>query len=150
MPPRSSSQRQLGRETLASIPPEGAAWGPPSLPPQPPHGWRTLQLHRPQQGFPRWCRSQKLTSPPSDAMFVMKGSRCKHVLGIPPSSRSQRHDKASSMASRLVLWFNQMCHIGITERRRKILTCTQINKNNKSKSLSDYAQQELSVVTRRP
>jgi hypothetical protein len=24
--------------------------------------------------------------------------------------------------------------------RRKILTCTQINKNNKSKSLSDYAQ----------
>jgi hypothetical protein len=31
--------------------------------------------------------------------------------------------------------------------RRKILTCTQINKNNKSKSLSDYAQQDLSVVT---
>jgi hypothetical protein len=30
--------------------------------------------------------------------------------------------------------------IGVTERRRKILTCTQINKNNKSKSLSDYAQ----------
>jgi hypothetical protein len=32
--------------------------------------------------------------------------------------------------------------------RRKILTCTQ-DKNNKSKSLSDYAQQDLSVVTRR-
>jgi hypothetical protein len=30
--------------------------------------------------------------------------------------------------------------------RRKILTCTQINKNNKRKSLSDYAQQELSVM----
>jgi hypothetical protein len=30
--------------------------------------------------------------------------------------------------------------IGITGRRRKILTYTQINKNNKSKSLSDYAQ----------
>jgi hypothetical protein len=34
--------------------------------------------------------------------------------------------------------------------RRKILTCTQIDKNNKSKNLSDYAQQDLSVVTRRP
>jgi hypothetical protein len=34
--------------------------------------------------------------------------------------------------------------------RRKILICTQINKNNKSKSLSDYAQQDLSVTTRRP
>jgi hypothetical protein len=33
--------------------------------------------------------------------------------------------------------------IGII-RRRKILTCTQINKNNKSKNLSDYAQQNLS------
>jgi hypothetical protein len=30
--------------------------------------------------------------------------------------------------------------VGVTERRRKILTCTQVNKNNKSKSLSDYAQ----------
>jgi hypothetical protein len=40
--------------------------------------------------------------------------------------------------------------ISVAGRRRKILTCTQINKNNKSKSLSDYAQQELSVVTRRP
>jgi hypothetical protein len=29
--------------------------------------------------------------------------------------------------------------IGVTERR-KILTCTQINENNESKSLSDYAQ----------
>jgi hypothetical protein len=29
--------------------------------------------------------------------------------------------------------------VGVTGRR-KILTCTQINKNNKSKSLSDYAQ----------
>jgi hypothetical protein len=37
--------------------------------------------------------------------------------------------------------------VGIAERRRKILTYTQINKNNKSKSLSDYAQQDLSVVT---
>jgi hypothetical protein len=35
-------------------------------------------------------------------------------------------------------------------RRRKILTCTQINKNNKSKSLSDYAQQDLSITTRMP
>jgi hypothetical protein len=34
--------------------------------------------------------------------------------------------------------------VGITGRRRKILTCTQINKNNKSKNLSDYAQQNLS------
>jgi hypothetical protein len=40
--------------------------------------------------------------------------------------------------------------IGVAERRRKILTCKQMNKNNKSKSLSDYAQQDLSVVTRRP
>jgi hypothetical protein len=40
--------------------------------------------------------------------------------------------------------------IGVTERRRKILTCTQINKNNKRKSLSDYAQQDLSVVTQKP
>jgi hypothetical protein len=40
--------------------------------------------------------------------------------------------------------------IGVAEIRRKILTCTQIDKNNKSKSLSDYAQQDLSVVTRRP
>jgi hypothetical protein len=30
--------------------------------------------------------------------------------------------------------------IDVVERRRKISTCTQINKNNKSKSLSDYAQ----------
>jgi hypothetical protein len=39
--------------------------------------------------------------------------------------------------------------VGVTGRRRKILTYTQINKNNKSKSLSDYAQQYLSVTTRR-
>jgi hypothetical protein len=30
--------------------------------------------------------------------------------------------------------------VGIAGRRRKILTCMQINKNNKSKRLSDYAQ----------
>jgi hypothetical protein len=30
--------------------------------------------------------------------------------------------------------------VSVTGRRRKILTCTQIMKNNKSKSLSDYAQ----------
>jgi hypothetical protein len=36
---------------------------------------------------------------------------------------------------------------GVAERRRKILTYTQINKNNKSKRLSDYTQQDLSVVT---
>jgi hypothetical protein len=36
--------------------------------------------------------------------------------------------------------------IGVAERR-KILTYTQINKNNKSKSLNDYTQQDLSVVT---
>jgi hypothetical protein len=40
--------------------------------------------------------------------------------------------------------------VGVAWRKRKILTCTQINKNNKSKSLSDYAQQDLSVVTWRP
>jgi hypothetical protein len=40
--------------------------------------------------------------------------------------------------------------IRVAGRRRKILTCTQINKKNKSKSLSDYAQQDLSVMTRRP
>jgi hypothetical protein len=40
--------------------------------------------------------------------------------------------------------------VGVDGRRRKILTYTQINKNNKSKSLSDYAQQDLSVTTRRP
>jgi hypothetical protein len=40
--------------------------------------------------------------------------------------------------------------VGVVGRRRKILTCTQINKNNKSKSLSDYVQQDLFVATRRP
>jgi hypothetical protein len=40
--------------------------------------------------------------------------------------------------------------VDVIGRRRKILTCTQINKNNKSKSLSDYAQQDLFVATRRP
>jgi hypothetical protein len=41
--------------------------------------------------------------------------------------------------------------IDVARRKmRKILTCTQINKNNKSKSLSDYAQQDLSVVIRMP
>jgi hypothetical protein len=34
--------------------------------------------------------------------------------------------------------------------RRKVLTCTQIHKNNKSKSLSNYTQQDLSVATRKP
>jgi hypothetical protein len=29
--------------------------------------------------------------------------------------------------------------VSVTGRRRKILTCTQINKNNKSKNLSNYA-----------
>jgi hypothetical protein len=29
--------------------------------------------------------------------------------------------------------------INVAERRRKILTYTQINKNNESKSMSDYA-----------
>jgi hypothetical protein len=40
--------------------------------------------------------------------------------------------------------------ISVAERRRKILTHTQINRNNKSKSLSDYAQQDLFVMTQRP
>jgi hypothetical protein len=40
--------------------------------------------------------------------------------------------------------------VSVAGRRRKILTSTQINKNNKSQSLSDYAQQDLSVATRRP
>jgi hypothetical protein len=40
--------------------------------------------------------------------------------------------------------------IGIVGRSRKIITYTQTNKNNKSKSLSDYAQQDLSVAIRRP
>jgi hypothetical protein len=37
--------------------------------------------------------------------------------------------------------------IDVAERRRKILTCTQINKNNKSKNLSNYDQQDLSAAT---
>jgi hypothetical protein len=37
--------------------------------------------------------------------------------------------------------------IGVTARGRKILTYTLINENNKSKRLSDYAQQDLSVET---
>jgi hypothetical protein len=37
--------------------------------------------------------------------------------------------------------------IDVAERRRKIFTYTQINKNNDSKSMSDYAQQDLFVVT---
>ena len=40
--------------------------------------------------------------------------------------------------------------VGIAGRRRNILTYTQPDKNNKSKSLSDYAQQGLPVATRRP
>jgi hypothetical protein len=36
--------------------------------------------------------------------------------------------------------------VDVTGTRRKILTFTQINKYNKSKSLSNYAQQDLSVV----
>jgi hypothetical protein len=40
--------------------------------------------------------------------------------------------------------------VGVAERRRKIFNFTQINKNNKSKRLSDYAQQDLSVATRKP
>jgi hypothetical protein len=40
--------------------------------------------------------------------------------------------------------------VGITGGRRNILICTQTNKNNKSKNLSDYAQEDLSVVTQRP
>jgi hypothetical protein len=32
---------------------------------------------------------------------------------------------------------------GVARKRREFLTCTQINKNSKSKSLSDYAQQDL-------
>jgi hypothetical protein len=35
---------------------------------------------------------------------------------------------------------------GIVGRRRNILTCTHTYKNNKSKSLSDYAQQGLSIT----
>jgi hypothetical protein len=40
--------------------------------------------------------------------------------------------------------------VGVAGRRRKILTYTRINKNNMSKSLSDYDQQDLSVATQRP
>jgi hypothetical protein len=38
--------------------------------------------------------------------------------------------------------------VDVTRWRRNILTCTHAYKNNKSKSLSDYAQQDLSVMTR--
>jgi hypothetical protein len=37
--------------------------------------------------------------------------------------------------------------IGVAGRRRNILTYTQAYKNNKSKSLTNYAQHNLSVVT---
>jgi hypothetical protein len=40
--------------------------------------------------------------------------------------------------------------VGVVRRRRNILTCTHTYKNNKSKRLSDYAQQDLSVATRGP
>jgi hypothetical protein len=40
--------------------------------------------------------------------------------------------------------------VGVTGRRRNILTCTHAYRNNKSKSLSDYAQQDSSTVTRWP
>jgi hypothetical protein len=36
--------------------------------------------------------------------------------------------------------------VDVTGRRWKILICTQINKNNKSKRLCNYAQQDLSVA----
>jgi hypothetical protein len=39
--------------------------------------------------------------------------------------------------------------VGVTGRRN-ILTSTYAYKNNKSKSLSDYAQKDLSVMTRGP
>jgi hypothetical protein len=37
--------------------------------------------------------------------------------------------------------------INVAGRRRNILTYTQAYKNNKSKSLTNYAQHNLSVVT---
>jgi hypothetical protein len=36
--------------------------------------------------------------------------------------------------------------LGVVERRRNILTYKQITKNNKRKSLNNYAQQDLSVA----
>jgi hypothetical protein len=39
--------------------------------------------------------------------------------------------------------------IGIVERRRKILTSTQI-RMQQEQSLSDYSQQDLSVMTQKP
>jgi hypothetical protein len=71
-----------------------------------------------------------------------------HVLGF-------TKDKAQKVLQRVIRVFAEAFvshdrHTLFTGRRRKILTDTQINKNNKSKSLSDYAQQDLSIVTRRP
>jgi hypothetical protein len=37
--------------------------------------------------------------------------------------------------------------VGVTERRRNILTITQIVQKQQEESLSDYAQQDLSIVT---
>jgi hypothetical protein len=64
--------------------------------------------------FPRiWCHhGRKPTSPLSDATLVKNGSRHKPMLIVPPPSRGQLHDEASSPASRPLPWFNHMCHLG--------------------------------------
>jgi hypothetical protein len=42
-----------------------------------------------------------------------------------------------------------IAHVDVTGRRRNILTCTQ-TRVQKVKGLSDYAQQDLSIMTERP
>jgi hypothetical protein len=109
------------KEASTSLTSEGATRGPCSLPPQPHHGWRMLRPHRPRRCFPRGRRrrGRRPTPPSSDTTLIMKGSRRKPVLGIPPPSRGRRHDEASSLASRPLPRFNHTPHVDTSIRSRR-------------------------------
>jgi hypothetical protein len=100
-PLRSSSLHQAGKEASTTLPLDGVAQGPRLPPLQPQHGRGAMQ---PRQGFPygRRCHGRKPTTPPSSITLTMKDNRRKPVLYISPLSPDQRHDEATSPASRLL------------------------------------------------
>jgi hypothetical protein len=97
--PRSSSLRQVGREASATLPLDGATRGPRLPPLQLQHGMGALQ---PRQGFPcgQRCCDRKPATHPNGIAITTKDNRCKPVLSIPLPSSDQRHDEATSWASR--------------------------------------------------
>jgi hypothetical protein len=65
-----------------------------------------------------WHRGRKPASLSRDVTLITGGNRCKPMLSSPLPSKRQRHDEASSLASKPLPRFNRVCHCGASPHSR--------------------------------